>query len=319
MDLSMLSFYSLAMTRVFRLFFALLGVALGFSGCVTDTRSRSVAADYYNIGNAYADLGQYDKAASAYENAVRLDASMVKADFNLALAYGKMKRYDDAAVILKRLLLRDPQNTLILSTLGWDYHLAGKDGDALAQYDAVITMSPADPDALYNSAIILWKLDRKDEALERLRKLLANTPADTDALFAAASILLSQDDPAGSGEMVSRYLEKKPDDVDGWYLAAAGAERQQKYSRELEAFDRIIALDAKQADAWFGEARLLLTVVEDPQRGLDALSKALAAGFHDPAAIKALLDSPALLERDKVEAALKDRKLLPAAPPAAPK
>ena len=160
--------------------------------------------------------------------------------------------------------------------------MAGRDGDALEQYDAVITLSPADPDALYNSGIILWKLDRKEEALGRLRKLLANSPEDTDALFATASILLSTDDPAGSGEMVSRYLEKKPDDVEGWYLSAAGAERQQKYSRELEAFDRIIALDAKQADAWFGETRLLLTVIEDPQRGLDALSKALDAGFQGP-------------------------------------
>jgi tetratricopeptide (TPR) repeat protein len=302
------------MVRVFRFMMTLLAAALGLAGCVTDTRTRSVAADYYNIGNAYAELGQYDKAASAYENAVRLDAGMVKADFNLALAYGKMKRYEDAAVILKRLLLNDPQNTLILSTLGWDYHLAGKDGEALAQFDAVITLSPADPDALYNSAIILWKLDRKDEALARLRKLLANSPDDTDALFAAGSILLALDDAAGSGEMASRYLQKKPDDVDGWYMVAAGAERLQKYSRELEAFDRIIALDSKQADAWFGETRLLLTVIEDPQRGLDALSKAFAAGFHDTAAIKALLDSPALLERDKVEAALKERKLMPEPP-----
>jgi tetratricopeptide (TPR) repeat protein len=120
MDLSMLSFYSRAMTRAFRGTFVLLAAVLMLSGCVTDNRSRSVAADYYNIGNAYADLGQYDKAAGAFENALRLDASLVKADFNLALAYGKMKRYDDAAVILKRLLLRDSQNTLLLSTLAWD-------------------------------------------------------------------------------------------------------------------------------------------------------------------------------------------------------
>jgi len=318
MDLSMLSFYSRAMVRAFRRTFILLAAALIFSGCVTDNRSRNVAGEYYNIGNAYADLGQYDKAAAAFENALRLDASLVKADFNLALAYGKMKRYDDAAVILKRLLLRDPQNTLLLSTLAWDYHLAGKDGAALEQYDDVLALSPADSDALYNSGIVLWKLDRKDEALARLQKLLVNSPEDTDALFAAASILLATDDAAGSAEMVSRYLQKKPDDVQGWYLSAAGAERLQKYARELEAFDRIIALDAKQGDAWFGETRLLLTVVEDPQRGMDTLSKALDAGFKDPVAIKALLDSPALLDRDKVEATLKDRKLLPDAASAAP-
>ena len=118
--------------------------------------------------------------------------------------------------------------------------------------------------------------------------------------------------------MLSRYVEKKPDDVDAWYMIAAGAERMQKYSRALDAYDKIIALDAKQADAWFGEARLLLTVVEDPQKGLDALSKALAAGFKDKEAVKALLASPQLLERDKVEAALKEHDMLPPPEPQRP-
>jgi tetratricopeptide (TPR) repeat protein len=118
--------------------------------------------------------------------------------------------------------------------------------------------------------------------------------------------------------MFSRYLEKKPDDVQAWYMVAAGAERLRRYSRALDAYERIISLDPKQSDAWFGEARLLLTVIEDPQRGLDSLTKALAGGFKDPAAVKALLDSSGLQERTKVEGLLKERNLLPQSPSAAP-
>jgi tetratricopeptide (TPR) repeat protein len=124
------------------------------------------------------------------------------------------------------------------------------------------------------------------------------------------------DDAQGSADMLSRYVDKKSDDIDAWFLVAASAERLHKYSRALEAYDKIISLDAKQGAAWFGETRLLLTVVEDPQKGLDALGKALAAGFKDREAIKALLASPQLLEKDKVMAALKDKDLLP--PPEPP-
>jgi tetratricopeptide (TPR) repeat protein len=152
--------------------------------------------------------------------------------------------------------------------------------------------------------------------MEQLTALLDKAPDDTDALYAAGSLLLSLDDAAASGDMLSRYLEKKPADTEGWYLLAAGAERQKKYGQALTAYDKIIAIDAAQGDAWFGEARLQLTVVEDPQRGLDALGKALGAGFKDPKAVKALLDAPGLLQRDKVEAALKDRDLLPEQNPA---
>ena len=87
---------------------------------------------------------------------------------------------------------------------------------------------------------------------------------------------LSLDDAAGSSDMISRYLDKKPADSEGWYLLAAADERQKKYTQALAAYDKIIALDPSQGDAWFGETRFLLTVVEDAQRGLDTLAKALA-------------------------------------------
>jgi tetratricopeptide (TPR) repeat protein len=290
--------------------------ALILSGCVTSRRDHEIASEFYDLGNAYVELGKYDKAIEEFQAALKVDPGFVKANYNLALAYAHAKRPDDAVAILKKLLIADPENTQVLSALGWAYHLAGHDADALAQYATVVRLSPADLNALYNAGIILWKLKRPQEAMEKFNDLLARAPDDTDALYAAGSLLLSLDDAAGSADMISRYLDKKPADAEGWYLIAAAAERQKKYTQALAAYDKIIALDSTQGDAWFGETRLLLTVVEDAQRGLQALAKALAAGFKDPVAVQALLDSPGLLERDKVEAALKGKGLLPAQAPA---
>jgi tetratricopeptide (TPR) repeat protein len=296
----------------------LIVAALILSGCVTSRRDHEIASEFYDLGNAYVELGKYDKAITEFQAALKIDPGFVKADYNLALAYAHSKKTDDAIAILKRLLIADPENTQVLSALGWAYHLAARDADALVQYATVVRLSPADLNALYNAGIILWKLKRPQEAMEKFNDLLARAPDDTDTLYAAGSLLLSLDDAAGSADMISRYLDKKPADSEGWYLLAAAAERQKKYTQALAAYDKIIAIDSAQGDAWFGETRLLLTVVEDAQRGLDALGKALAAGFKDTKAVQALLDSPGLLERDKVEAALKGKGLLPAQAPAAP-
>lgn len=292
--------------------------ALMLTGCVTSRRDRDMASEFYDLGNAYVELGKYEKAITEFQAALKIDPGFVKADYNLALAYAHSKRPDEAIAILKKLLAADPQNTQVLSALGWAYHLAGREEEALSQYSTVIGLSPADLNALYNSGIILWKLKRLQEAMEKFNALLSKAPDDTDALYAAGSLLLSLDDAASSGDMLSRYLQKKPADTEGWYLLAAGAERQKKYTRALEAYDTIVAIDPAQGDAWFGETRLLLTVVEDPQRGLDALGKAIGAGFKDAKAVKALLDSPGLLEREKVEEALKNHGLLPEQAPADP-
>jgi tetratricopeptide (TPR) repeat protein len=286
-------------------------MTLLMAACVTSQSGKQLASLFYNVGNDYFDLGKYDKAIEAYQNALQADPGMVKADYNLALTLVRMKRVDEAVVILKRLLADDQKNTTLMAALGWAYHEQGKDKDALDQYNAVLALSPADQNALYNSGIILWKLTKNEDALERFHKVLVYASDDTDALFAAGSLLLSLDRPQDSADMLSRYVAKKTDDIDAWYLIAAGAERLLKYSRALEAYDKIVTIDPKQANAWFGEARLLLTVVEDPEKGLDALDKALSAGFMDKDAVKALLASGQLLERDRVEAAFSQHDLMP--------
>ena len=135
---------------------------------------------------------------------------------------------------------------------------------------------------MYNSGIILWKLNRQQRGDGPVPHCPGKSPDDTDALYAAGSLLLSMDDPQGSADMLSRYLDKKPGDTEGWYLVAAGAERQKKYARAMEAYDKIVAIDATQGDAWFGETRLLLTVVEDPQRGTGGAGEGTGRGIQGP-------------------------------------
>ncbi len=287
-------------------------------GCASDPRIREVAAEYYNIGNAFFELGQYEKAIDAYRSALRFDPGLAKADYNLAVTYARMKKLPEAEQLLKKLLADDPANASLMVTLAWTYHLAGTEEQALSQYDAALAIAPESADAWYNSAIILWKMERKQEALERFRKLLSVAPDDTEGLFGAGSLLLSMDDPTGAEEYLGRCVQKKPDDLDARYLLADSLERQRKLSRVLEEYDRILERDPKQANAWFGKARLLLTAIQDPDNGLAALRKSLELGFRDAEAAAVLLASPGLLEREAVQAALKERDLFPAAGSAEP-
>jgi tetratricopeptide (TPR) repeat protein len=284
---------------------------LALAACASDTRGRDVAAEYYNVGNAYYELGQYEKSAQYYRNALRIDPTFTKASFNLALVSVKLKKADEARGILEGLLASDPQNVTVMSALAWALHEAGKDADALARYQDILRIAPENQDARYNASLILWKLGRLQEALDGFKGILALAPDDPDALYGGASLLLSQDDPQTASEYLGRFLEKKPDDVDAQLLLASCYERLQKYTRALSAYEAVETTSPKEPRAWFGQARLLLTVVEDPEKGVSALQKALDLGFQDAEAIKVLLGSAQLLARDQVEAALKARNLLP--------
>jgi tetratricopeptide (TPR) repeat protein len=286
---------------------------LALAGCVSDARSMDLAAEYHNLGNAYFEMGQYEKAVSYYRKAIGFNPTLSSARINLARALVQVKQPKEAQDILLALLAEDKLNVAVMTALGWAYHAEGKEDEALAQYDTIIGLSPENRDALYNSGLILWKLNRLSEALERFKKLLLISAEDNDALFSIGALLLSQDDAKAAAEYLERYLQKKPEDVEALFLLAESRVGMEKYSQALASYEKIVILDPKEARAWFGKARLLLTVIEDPDKGLSALKQALELGFHDMEAVRVLLSTANLQDRSEVEAALKARNMMPAA------
>ena len=95
------------------------------------------------IGNAYYDMGQYEKAADAYEESLKLR----------------------------------PQDPGVETDLGTSYHMLGQDNKALATFDRVLQYRPNHPQALFNKGIVLQsgKKDLKG-AVAAWEQLLRTNP-----------------------------------------------------------------------------------------------------------------------------------------------
>lgn len=87
---------------------------------------------YYNIGNLYADLGEFENAIESYQQAIKLDPTLSKPHNNLGLAY--------AAV--------------------------GKMNEAAAEFAKAVWLKPDYADAHYNLGVAYLLLDKKKEAEE---------------------------------------------------------------------------------------------------------------------------------------------------------
>ena len=51
---------------------------------------------YYNMGNAYSDLGEYESAIKSYQQGIKLDPTLSKPHNNLGLAYAALGRIAEA-------------------------------------------------------------------------------------------------------------------------------------------------------------------------------------------------------------------------------
>jgi len=59
-------------------------------------------ANYYNLGNAYRDLGQPEEALACYDEAVRISPNFYHGYFNKGKLLVKMRRFDEAKAALKQ-------------------------------------------------------------------------------------------------------------------------------------------------------------------------------------------------------------------------
>ncbi len=304
---------SCARGRLRPLVVLLICLALGaLAGCTSAPRpGASLAPEYYNVGNAWLELGQNAKAADAYRAALRLDPGMTKAEYNLAIALGRLGQAGESVALLEELAARDPTNVTVLMALAWAYHADGKDGEALARWEQVSSIAPENRDARYNAALVLWAEGRRPEAVASFQSLLAISPDDPDTLYNLGAISLELDNVPAAIDYLGRLVETRPTDTGGLLLLADGYERQTAFARALDLYGKVVAADASSAAGWFGKARLELTVVEDPDTGLADLRHALDLGFKDEPALQALLGTQGLLDRAEVEAELKGRSLLP--------
>lgn len=289
---------------------AVLFVLLLSAGCATWIRGSELAREYHNIGNAYYDLGRFDRAADYYQRALSLDATLAPAGYNLARVYVRERRYLEAQEVLEELLTRDPDNLVLRETLAYVHYRAGDIRRATVMYEEILALSPYSANALYNLARIAEQHGDIDLSLDYYRDAVAINSSDAELLYRYGRLLAERGDSARSVVILERYLEASP--ADPAQLADVGdiLRRERYFSQSREAYQAIPAAADEYPRALFGKAAVYLLGIQDADEGLVLLEQAFDAGFTDTEAVQALLESPGLVGAEAVRALADERGVL---------
>ncbi len=100
------------------------------------------------LGLVYGAIGELAKSAERYEVCVRQPGAPYLYSGNLALAYSRMGRYDEARQVLEAYLKRDPDSASAHNALAGIYTYEGKYDLALAEADKAFALAPTDLNVL---------------------------------------------------------------------------------------------------------------------------------------------------------------------------
>ena len=96
----------------------------------------------YNMANAYFDLGDYQNAADAYHNSLKIDGTLSKVHNNLGLALVGLKRTSDAAAEFKQAVDLKPQYAEAHFNLAVAYFELGQKSLAAEQKETLTSLKP---------------------------------------------------------------------------------------------------------------------------------------------------------------------------------
>lgn len=305
-------------------------VLAAFLSACASTGPSPVAREWFDLGNAWLEKGDWKRAGQAYSRALALDPSFSGASYNLARALTESGDYDRALKALDDLEKSDPGNVKIIASRAYALYKKGDAKAALAAYRQLLALDEFAPDAVYNAALLELASGDAAAAVADLKRLTDAKPDDGQAFLllgraidqgassaggAAASgadAASSSDAAQSESDALAAYEQAKTlgkTDADALQRMGELYEKSKRYSDAMDALDAAFKADPKRAAVAFSLARLRLVIAYDADKGLASLKAALDAGFSDKDAAAALLAEPDLPERQKVFDLLKAKDL----------
>ncbi|MFC1845730.1 tetratricopeptide repeat protein [Candidatus Dependentiae bacterium] len=197
--------------------------------------TNAQAADKTAIGNEYLKLAQHfmtehniEKAITYFRNALELDPQHALANFGIAEALFKQKKYEEALVHIKHaatqlpdnteimllfgktlrsldffeeaieqftnILHQEPTNILPLFEIANTYNFQGETEKALLCYEKTLELRPDIRQVRYNYAHTLKKMGRVEEAIKLYEEIIEDHPDYATVHFSLALAYLSLGD-----------------------------------------------------------------------------------------------------------------------------
>lgn len=151
------------------------------------------------LGTTRIQVGDIKGARSSFEQALRLDPTLLEARFGLARADLAAKDFEAARQRIATILKEQERNVDALFEMALVNEASGRDDEALKWLESAAEAS-SQRQTRANSALVAWHLRKGSpaKALEAAKQLLAKLPEDVEALQAYASAQLANNDESGA-------------------------------------------------------------------------------------------------------------------------
>ena len=201
----------------------------------------------YILGSAYAKLGFFPDAATAFHEAIKLKPDYIDAWFNLGWADTQSGKLTEAAGVFQQLIKLAPDDPQIWDNLGGVYAGQGHQAEAIGAYKKAIGLKPDFADAYFKLGAAYAGQGQYPEAVNAFRMALKNKPEYPDAWFNLGVVSELQKEHNEAVLFFTQSLKQRPNYAEAWgglvraYLNLHQTDKAGEAAREMKKIDPVKA------------------------------------------------------------------------------
>jgi tetratricopeptide (TPR) repeat protein len=178
-------------------------------------------------------------------------AGAAEALFSLATSMTDEQSIDVALLYTRLALDFDADKAVLTTLLGDTYEDMRRFDKAIEAYSQVPSDSPLRSNADMEIAVSLQRLERKDEALDKLRQLIAREPRNYDAIVTLGNLYRNNEDYANAAKTYDDAIALITEHVPGhwrvYYYDGIAHERLKQWDIAEQRFRRALELSPDEA------------------------------------------------------------------------
>jgi tetratricopeptide (TPR) repeat protein len=245
-------------------------------------------------GDAYRSHGELPEALTLYKQAIERDPRDAEAHYGIALTYEGQNNFQEALRHYDKVVELAPNAPEGYYRRGLIYEEKRDYSRALREYEQALKLTPEEPALLVARGRIHYYMDQYESARQDLDITLKRNPTDVTALHLRGLVFesLGSDGKHDYYESYKSALKDyeelvrlAPREADAHTRHASALVALSAYDRAVEAYNRALELDGKNAQTWADKAdclRLWSDLIEVEEKLTEACAAADGALKLDP-------------------------------------
>ena len=195
---------------------------------------------YYNRGNTYYSLKEYEKAINDYNTAIESNSNNASYYNNRGISFNSLKEYEKAINDYNKAIELNPSYALAYNNRGVSFYNLKKYGKAIISYSRAIKLDPDYSSPYYNKGLVYNTFKKYEKAIKNYNKAIELNPNNSSYYNSRGNALNNSEKYEEAIEDYNRAIALNSNYDYYYYNKALAYYRYQKKNNNTKNFDEII-------------------------------------------------------------------------------